>query len=845
MHFISTGVGVTSECALEITSGWEFAGVPSGTVSSAEHLNASSLDWLPAVVPGTVAQSLEAAGRWCIDSNTDLDELDWWYRVSLPSLPEDENSSRVLRFSGLATLADVWLNGTHILDSENMFVTHSVDVTELLRRTNELVVCFRSLAAALSVKRPRPRWKTNLVNHQQLRWFRTTLLGRIPGWTPVVAPVGPWRSISLDVVPSISVDDINLNAMLVAGGGVVEFCCKLRGMPESADVKARLSVSGQSVLLMRESRNGQCYLTGRLELKDVALWWPHTHGEPVLHHSLLSITSSAGEITVDCGEVGFRHIELLDDQVGFLVNGRAVFCRGACWTVNDIVSLAGAGDRLEHYLSLAVDAGMNMVRIGGTMIYENDHFYRLCDKFGIMVWQDFMFANMDYPVADENFRTSVELEVTQQLKRWRRHPCITVYCGNSEVEQQAAMLGMPAECWRNELFSTLLPALCCREHAGIPYIPSTPSGGMLPFHVGEGVSHYYGVGAYLRPLNEVKSAGVRFASECLGFSNVPEQSTVKKTMGRLTAVTHHPKWKSRVPRDTGANWDFEDTRDHYLERLFSVDAVKLRSFDSQRYFDLGRVVTGEVMAHVFSEWRRADNPCQGGLVWFFNDLWPGAGWGIVDSEGLPKACYYYLKRVWASQVVLLTDEGMDGLHIHVINEAEEVLTGAVELAMVGYDGTVVASATRAIALSSCASLVISCDELLGAFYDPSYAYRFGPPRHDVVVATLLNEDGRVISEANFFPQSRNPALLQKPVVNAAVSSEGDDYCLVLESDSFLHAVHFDVAGYLPDDNYFCLKPGREKVVKFKKHGTHSNKFRAYVEAINLPHPIKAVLTPEQ
>src|SRR5207249_7420130 len=93
-----------------------------------------------------------------------------------------------------------------------------------------------------------------------------------------------------------------------------------------------------------------------------------------------------------------------------------------------------------------------------------------------------------------------EVEVTQQLKRLRRHVCIAVYCGNSEVEQQAAMLGMPRELWRGPLFSTLLPELCRRWHPRIPYVPSTPSGGAMPFHVGTGLTHYFGVGAYLRPV---------------------------------------------------------------------------------------------------------------------------------------------------------------------------------------------------------------------------------------------------------------------------------------------------------------------------------------------------------
>ena len=117
-----------------------------------------------------------------------------------------------------------------------------------------------------------------------------------------------------------------------------------------------------------------------------------------------------------------------------------------------------------------------------------------------------------------------------------------------------------------------------------------------------------------------------------------------------------------MPRDSGAGWDFEDVRDHYLQELFKVDAVRLRSFDMPRYLELSRVVTGEVMHAVYSEWRSSFSRCAGGLVWFFKDLWPGAGWGIVDSRGFPKAAYYYLRRAWQPRQVTITDEGLDGLH---------------------------------------------------------------------------------------------------------------------------------------------------------------------------------------
>src|SRR5947209_19903686 len=148
-----------------------------------------------------------------------------------------------------------------------------------------------------------------------------------------------------------------------------------------------------------------------------------------------------------------------------------------------------------------------------------------------------MFANMDYPVHDPAFLANVAAEAEYQLRRLAAHPCVAVYCGNSEVEQQVAMLGLPRETWTNPWFADRLPELCARHHPGTVSVSSTPTGGALPFHVRTGVSHYYGVGAYRRPVDDIRRANVRFASEWLGFADVPDAEVTDQVAG--------PRWKRR------------------------------------------------------------------------------------------------------------------------------------------------------------------------------------------------------------------------------------------------------------------------------------------------------------
>lgn len=825
-------------------SDWLLVSTEPDAAKTPADLETTHLSWLRAVVPGTVAQTMQLAGLWHIDQSFDFDCSDWWYHCEFEQEFKTSDSKKFIQFDGLATLAEVWLNGESILQSDNMFLKHDVDVTNYLSTTNHLYICFRSLASAMKERRPRPKWKTKLVNNQQLRWFRTSLLGRIPGWTPPVSPVGPWRSVRMEEQINGSISDIQMRPYVQGNVGIVDFTCTVHSN-NHMNAKATLSLGLNTVALeLKEITDGLYQLKGKLQIPEAQLWWPHTHGKPVLHQCEIHITINGNKSSMICGQVGFRSVSVDQENNAFSlsVNGEFIFCRGACWTVNDIISLTGDRNNLRKGLSVARDAGMNMVRVGGTMIYEDENFYELCDELGILVWQDFMFANMDYPIEDDQFRASVETEVTQKIKYWQSHPCIAVYCGSSEIEQQAAMLGMPREIWRSTLFSQLIPNICSCLHPDIPYVPSSPCGGVLPFNLASGVSHYYGVGAYMRPVSEVRRTNVRFASECLGFSNIPEQETINHFMAGQLPVSHHPRWKSRVPRDSGSGWDFEDVRDHYLKELYSVDAVELRCFDMERYLELSRVTSGEIMGQVYSEWRSSYNECGGGLVWFFKDLWSGAGWGIFDSDWTPKACLYFLKRVWQSTNVVLTDEGLDGVHAHIINENSTPLEGVIKCQLIRNDRIIVAKAEQKLTISARSTQTFCIDGFLDGFYDTAYAYRFGPPQHDIAIVTLLNEQGNVISEAFHFSENRQPNLVSdaKVVINMTVLDD-DQYQLSILSDVFLFAVHFDIKNYLPDDSYFHLAPGRLKVVTFTNSSATPRIFKGYIETLSLSEPLKISL----
>lgn len=820
---------------------WQCLSLAPGLVAHPDQLRDRQNDWLssaaPATEPCTIASLLAAAGRWDLDDATDFDAHDWWFRTTFTVSDAATDQPSRLCFDGLAGNADVWLNRRRLAATDNSFRAYRFDIAELLRDENELAICFRSLNEELKRKQPRPRWKTNLVRNQQLRWQRTSLVGRIPGWAPVAPTIGPWRGVRLEAAPVV-VEELKLVPTIDGATGVVAVRARIAAV--SAPREALLRVGEAELVLKIEPAGDGWLCVGELRLPNVARWWPHTHGTPTLHDCELAFIVEEETFRFPQNAIGFRSLEVRTDP-GFAlrINGETIYCRGGCWTIGDLLSPDTNEATLRRDLTLARDAGANMIRIGGTMQYESEAFYRLCDELGLLVWQDFMFANMDYPVDEPAFRANITAEAEQQLVRLARHPSVAVYCGNSEIEQQAAMLGLARELWSNDWFARALPALCAEHHPGTTYLPSTPTGGVLPFHTHTGITHYYGLGAYLRPTTDLRLADVKFTSECLGFANMPEPETMFAVTDGNLPVMHDPAWKRRVPRDGGAGWDFEDVRDHYLRETFHVDPAQLRSFDLPRYIALSRAVTGEMMCKAFAEWRSTRSNNAGGLLWFYKDLWPGAGWGIVDSFGLPKAAYYALKRSWRTRQLTLTDEGLNGLELHLTNETAGDCAATVELLLLKEPNVVVARAETTVMLATRSRRRVSGDELLSRFRDTNYAYRFGPPQHDIVVSTWYDVERNVVSEAFHFVRRLATGRAATHAVHASAMKLGEaTYQVTLAADRFLDTVRLAAAGYLPDDNYFHLVPERTKVVTFRVIApaaavTSPPPFRPTLEALNL------------
>ena len=781
-----------------------------------------AVEWWPLSVPGTAASALRDVPGVDPDG-WDYDARDWWFRARFSAAA----GRFIFRAGGLATMADVWLNGAHVLHSENMFRKHAVEV-ECADGDNELVLRCGALTPVLQRRFPRPRWRTLVTAHRNLRWIRTSLIGRTPGWTLTPAVVGPWRPVELLPAgpPVLLSKRLVATCDPVGGGGVVTASLRFSGKLADPVV---LDVAGSRVVLESDEGTGFTDVHGELRLDEVERWWPATHGPQPLYDVNLSI----GPLEIRLSPIGFRTIEVDESGGGFAVavNGVDVFCRGAAWWPTDAITASSAPEDIRAMLGLAREANMNMVRICGLGTYETEEFWELCDELGLLVWQDCMIAFGD-PPDDEGFMAEVVAEFHDNLAWLGGHPSLAVMCGSLQVYEQAALMTdrpAPPECL---LLDDVLPRLVAEHLPGTPYIPSTPCGGDQPFYLNKGVGHYYGVGMYLRDPVDARLSGVRFASECLFMATPPDPSTVEQC-GGADLAGHHPDWKKAIHYDPGRSWDKEDMRHYYVRRTFGVDVGILRYTDPERALDAGRVSNANLVGLVFGEWRRVGSACRGGMVLGLRDQRLGAGWGLIDSYGIPKSTWYAFRRVAEPLAVIITDEGLQGLAIHLVNERRTGFTGRLQLRMFARGSLEVGNNEVGVALGPGEGTIISDVEVLGGFRDAGYAYRFGPPQHDLVVATLFDSQGIMAGQAFHFPLGVQRPLDPEMGLRAKAWPEGDgSWSLEISTSHLAQWVVPSVPGYRASDAWFHLAPGAKRQLKLVPVSPPADELRGVVRAWN-------------
>ncbi|MGC9346893.1 MAG: beta-mannosidase [Anaerolineae bacterium] len=615
--------------------------------------------WAPARLPGSVHTDLMALGRipdpFVADNELEVQwvaERDWEYRVHFrpdEGLLAEERIFLVC--DGLDTLSDVRFNDQFLGHTENMFRQYRWNVTDLITKgQNEVHLLFSST-----------------VNYMLDKQEEEPLIGpsqSIPGgahvrkapsqfgwdWGPQLPPMGIWREIRLEGYTTARLNDVHLRQIHRLEGVTLRVGVAVERW-RSADLEARVQVTAPTgeVQACRISLDG-VDTEGReeIDIKDPQLWWPNGYGPQPLYQVHVSLYE--GEILRDERDlqIGLRKLELLQEQddfgtsFTFVVNDVPIFAKGANWIPADSFPTRLTAARLEHLIRSAAEANMNMLRVWGGGLYEDDLFYDLCDQYGLLIWQDFIFSCSVYP-ADEAFLDDVRDEIIYNIRRLRHHPSMALWCGNNEMEWGwvgwgwAERTGPEYKTYYDQMFHHMLPELCETYDPDTPYWPSSPSSG-IPFEdpggVRAGDTHNWEVWHGGAPFEQYRDHPSRFVSE-FGFQSLPPLDTV-----RTYAAEADWNMTSYIMEHHQRNASGNGKIITYMTAHFRMP----KDFPSLIY--LSQLLQAEAVRTGVEFWRR--NPStSGALYWQLNDCWPVASWASLDYYGRWKALHYAARRFFA------------------------------------------------------------------------------------------------------------------------------------------------------------------------------------------------------
>lgn len=732
-------------------------------------------------------------------------ETDWEYTRTFEADPGLFGADRVfLECDGLDTIADLSLNGEPLGRADNMYVQHRYDVTDRLRQgENSIAIRFTS-----PVNFARPWLEQDPCMSPGDSIPGSVYTRKCPSqwgwdWGPKIPTSGIWRPIRLAAYNTARIEDVWVRQKHSQGRVMLNIEVSLEQFAGGdTSVAVRLvHPDGRAEEREVAPEGGTAGCT--IDIADPMLWWPNGYGEQPLYRVEAVLKEQGREVHVVSRKIGLRSIELEQkaDEFGrgftFVVNGVAVFCKGADWIPADQFPPRITDEHYRHLIRSAAQANMNMLRIWGGGFYEDERFYDLCDEYGILIWQDFMFSCAHYPVLDwylDNIREDVEHNVI----RLRGRACIALWCGNNEMEWfLAGGWGGDKNAQRKDeyvkIFHELIPAIVEELDPDTSYWPSSPSSGDVPFDdpngQDRGDGHYWEVWHGRAPFTAYRSQFHRFMSE-FGFESMPDIETVRSFAREedlnMTSYVMECHQKNRAGNGLIL---------YYLAQTFRFP----RDFEMMCY--VSQLLQAEAMRYGVEHWRRNRGRCLGALYWQLNDCWPVSSWASIDYFGRWKALQYFAKRFYAPVMLSVAESGTRA-EIHLTNDTTRPVDAEVRWSLEKLDGAVVrADVIRARVDGESNTMFADLDfsaELAGDVI-----------RQCVLVHELLI-DGKAeaLGVTPFVPSKH--LELPRADIRVAAGSDGAGPYLDVTSDALARFVRLSVPGrdVVFSDNYFDLPAGR-------------------------------------
>mgnify|MGYP000703191912 CR=1 FL=1 len=798
--------------------------------------------WLSATVPGTVHTDLlenklisdpfygdnEKQLQW-------IENEDWEYKSNFKiSKFEFAQSHIELQFDGLDTYAKVFVNDSLVLIADNMFRSWKVDVKKYVHTgKNKLLIVFESAvkrgkeeAKKLSYTLPGDEKVFTRKAQYQYGW----------DWGPRFVTCGIWKNVKLVCWNDARILNVKfIQNLLNDSLAKLEFICEIQSDVDAnayLDVAlAEEDVSDQMTIKIALKKGVNAYSVP-YTIKGPQLWWCNGLGFPTLYGFKIHLSYDSRFLDEEDLEIGLRTIELIQDKdsIGksfyFKLNGVPVFMKGANYIPPDNFLPRVKKEQYETIIENAVDANVNMLRVWGGGVYADDAFYEACDKSGILVWQDFMFACGMYP-GDDHFIENVAEEIIGQVERLRNHPCIALWCGNNEVDEGWKNWG-----WQKQykysvedsttiahnnfaLFDNFINDIVDMYDGRRPYWPSSPSIGWgHKESLEQGDSHYWGVWWGMEPFEMYKKKVGRFVSE-YGFQGMPAYASF---------------WRMGVMKDESSRYDSHHTMDlSNIPAVIKVDSVNLLAHQKhptgyqtiqtymerdyivpknnfENYVYVSQLLQAKGMKTAIEAHRRAKPYCLGTLYWQLNDCWPVTSWSSFDYYGDWKASHFQVKRSYENTIISI-DETDTICNVYLISDDLIKKVGTLRIQLLDFTGKIIWSDSIAAGVSRVASeKVYTFNNKLLANINTS----------SIVLKVTFTEfkKSEVIAEAlHYFEKPRNLNLKRPTITIVNLSANTIELTTdVLAKDVML----FDNQNYLNfSDNYFDLIPNETKIIVLK------------------------------
>ena len=568
------------------------------------------------------------------------------------------NDQYLLRFEGIDTIADVYLNGTHIAHTDDMHITYEFDVTDtLVDGENEVSVICRNIHPYIKEKcRELDLMKTiqALAGFGYIRKAHC-MLGW--DWGPFLPDMGIWRNVSLIIKDSARISEFKVEQR--HEGGRVFVTPKVFTDDDCVVSVSVTTPDGEKYYLPANEET---------EIDSPKLWWPRGLGDQPLYTFTVGIVDGDDVLDSKSLRVGLRTLKLIREKdrwgESFLheCNGIRFFAMGADYIPEDNIFSRCTAERSRTLLERCVFANFNAIRVWGGGYYPDDYFFDICDELGLIVFFDLAFA-CTYIMPDKRMLENIVCEVRQNLERIRHHACLAIVCGNNEIEscgpgsgEEVSKVCIPVNI---ELFEGVIADIARDVCPEIPYIHTSPvSLGRFidPNNENFGDSHYWDVWHQNKPFTEYRNHYFRYLSE-FGFQSFP----CDKTINAVTLPEDRNIF-SRVmemhQRNAGANAKIIS----YLSETFLYPA----EFPILLY--ASQLLQAEAIKYGVEHMRRNRGRCMGTLYWQLNDIWPVASWSSIDYYGRLKALHYYAKRFFSPVLLSCAEIGEKTTRPYVIME---------------------------------------------------------------------------------------------------------------------------------------------------------------------------------